>query len=486
MTTVETTNEHFLEPEDRLPPVGLADLSPAMQAAVGRAGWPSLSPVQAYGIPYLTAGRDMMMQARTGSGKTGAFVLSIIERVKTAQATCQALVLVPTRELATQVANEARLLAGESGLRVVPVYGGTAYGPQIKAFKEGAHLVVGTPGRILDHLLKGSLSLDDLQVLIFDEADRMLSMGFYPDMVRLQRFLPKTEYTAAMFSATYPPHVQRLAGQFLDEPGFLSLSRDQVHVSDTEHVLYTVPSMQKDRILVRLIELENPAQAIIFCNTKDRVHYVARVLQRFGYNADELSSDLSQNKREQVLQRVRDGLLRFLVATDVAARGIDIPELSHVFQYELPEDHELYIHRAGRTGRAGATGTAITLAGHDELRLMRRVQGAYKINFEERDMPTDDDVASLVSQRLTAVLEQRMRDRDRLQIERMRRFEPLLEELLASEDGRALLTMLLDDTYHTAQHQPPELPPIGTTSRNEGEGGGRKRDNRPRGGGRRR
>ncbi|MBI3160726.1 MAG: DEAD/DEAH box helicase [Chloroflexi bacterium] len=480
MTTTDSNIEKLVQPEDPLPPVTLADLPPAMQAAAARAGWTTLTPVQAYGIPYLRAQRDMMMQARTGSGKTGAFVLPIVERIDIRKPVTQALVLAPTRELANQVTEEAHLLAGDSGLRAVPVYGGVSYGPQERGFREGAHLVVGTPGRILDHLLKRNLKLDGLQVLVFDEADRMLSMGFYPDMRRLQQFLPDSDYTAAMFSATFPAHVQSLARQFLDEPGFLSLSRDHVHVTDTLHALYVVPGMQKDRILVRLIEMENPAQAIIFCNTKDRVHYVARVLQRFGYDADELSSDIAQKKREQILQRVRDGVLRFLVATDVAARGLDIPELSHVFQYELPEEHELYIHRAGRTGRAGASGTAITLAAADEMRYVRRVQGAYKIDFEERDMPTDEDVESLVTQRLTAILEQRMRDRDRLQIERMRRFEPLLEDLLANEEGRALLTMLLDDTYHLAQHQPPELPPVGTTSRKEGgEGsggaGGRRR-----------
>ncbi|TAK13532.1 MAG: DEAD/DEAH box helicase [Anaerolineae bacterium] len=485
MTTTDSSIEKLVQPEDPLPPTSLADLPASMQAAAARAGWTTLTPVQTYGIPYLRARRDMMIQARTGSGKTGAFVLSIVERIDTSKPVTQALVLAPTRELANQVTEEAHLLAGDSGLRAVPVYGGVGYGPQVRGFKEGAHLVVGTPGRILDHLLKRNLNLDDLQVLVFDEADRMLSMGFYPDMQRLQGYLPDTDYTAAMFSATFPPHVQSLARQFLDEAGFLSLSRDHVHVTDTQHVLYTVPGMQKDRILVKIIELENPAQAIIFCNTKDRVHYVARVLQRFGYNADELSSDLSQSKREQVLARVREGKLRFLVATDVASRGLDIPELSHVFQYELPEEHELYIHRAGRTGRAGASGVAITLAATDDMRYLKRVQGVYKIEFEERDMPTDEDVQSTVSQRLAAILEQRLRDRDRLQVERMKRFEPLLDELLANEEGRALLTMLLDDTYHNAQHQPPDLPPIGTASRDEGQasgGGGRRRpDRRKRG-----
>jgi len=212
------------------------------------------------------------------------------------------------------------------------------YGPQLSALKAGAHLVIGTPGRILDHLLRRSLSLEHLIFLIFDEADRMLSMGFYPDMVRVQSYLPERRISTFMFSATFPPQVIRLADQFLHKAGFLNLSSDHIHVTEVEHVYYLVHGMDKDRSLVRIIEAENPPSALIFCNTKVRVDYVTVVLQRFGYDADQLSSDLSQEAREKVMARVRKGTLRFLVATDVAARGIDLPELSHVIQYEPPED----------------------------------------------------------------------------------------------------------------------------------------------------
>ncbi|MCJ7701531.1 MAG: DEAD/DEAH box helicase, partial [Anaerolineales bacterium] len=278
--------DELTEPDNSLPPISLEDLPQVMLAAVQRAGWTELSPVQSRAIPYLQARRDLMVQARTGSGKTGAFVLPILERVDTHRNNCQVLVLVPTRELAKQVADEAQLLAGEQGLRIVSVYGGTSYQPQIAAFEQGAHLVVGTPGRVLDHLIKRNLTLHNLQILVFDEADRMMSMGFYPDMVRIQEFLPKHEINGYMFSATIPAHVTRLSYQFLDNPEFLSLSREHVHVMDTEHVFYMTPGMDKDRSLVRIIEMETPHQAIIFCNTKARVNYVATVLQRFGYNAD--------------------------------------------------------------------------------------------------------------------------------------------------------------------------------------------------------
>jgi ATP-dependent RNA helicase DeaD len=449
----------LVEPESTLPPITKADLSQPLSQAVGRAGWSELMPVQARAIPYLLAGRDLVVQSRTGSGKTGAFVLPILNKINPKRATCQALVLAPTRELARQVAEEAKILAGDTGMRTAVVYGGVAYGPQLKAFREGAHLVVGTPGRILDHLLKRNLSLKDLQMLVFDEADRMLSMGFYPDMKAVQRHLPSRRVQGCMFSATFPAHVRRLADEFLQEPGFLSLSRDHVHVTDVEHVYYVVPRMDKDRSLVRIIEVENPPSALIFCNTRARVSYVTAVLQRFGYDADEISSDLSQKAREKIMDRTRRGALRFLVATDVASRGIDLPDLSHVIIYEPPEDHELYIHRAGRTGRAGAGGVAISLVDVMEQMDLDRIAKRYNIDMQAWPLPSDEDVEAIVAQRLTALLEARLRDRDRLKIERMQRFEPLIHDLTQSEEGLALLTMLVDDHYQQTLHAPPPQPP---------------------------
>ncbi|MCA9917967.1 MAG: DEAD/DEAH box helicase, partial [Anaerolineales bacterium] len=423
------------EPEDSLPSVSIGDLPPRLAEATARAGWTSLTPVQSKGMPYIFAQRPMMVQARTGSGKTGAFIMPIMELVNRHQNETQALVLVPTRELATQVVTEATTLFGDSGLRVTAVYGGVGYGGQLKALREGTHLIVGTPGRVLDHLLRGSMSLKNLKVLVFDEADRMLSMGFYPDMRRVQEYLPGKVYTC-MFSATFPPTVRSLARQFMDKPDFLSLSRDHVHVADTSHQTVTVSPMEKDRTLIRLIELENPDSAIIFCNTKQRVHYLAVVMQRFGYNADELSGDLAQKDREKVMDKLRKGKLRFCVATDVAARGIDISGLSHVFQYELPEDPEIYIHRAGRTGRAGATGTAISLVGDfSEQVQLKKIAKQYNIEFEERPSPDEAALAKVVSERMTIQLEAQMRDRDKLRIERLQRFVPMVQELAKDEEG---------------------------------------------------
>jgi ATP-dependent RNA helicase DeaD len=446
------------QPHEPLPEVTLEQLSERLRAAAAHAGWTSLMPVQARAIPHLLAGQNMIIQARTGSGKTGAFLLPMLERLDPTHRQVQALILVPTRELARQVWQEAELLCGQAGLRTVAVYGGVGYGPQTEALKQGVHIVVGTPGRVLDHLLRRTLSLEQLKVLIFDEADRMLSMGFYPDMKQVQRYLPARAVQAGMFSATFPAYVMRTAQEFILEPEFLTLSRDHVHVTDTEHVFYVVPGLDKDRTLVRLIEIENPASAIIFCNTKTRVHYVSVVLQRFGYDADELSADLSQAERERVLERVRQGKLRFLVATDVAARGLDIPDLSHVFQYEPPEDLEGYIHRAGRTGRAGAAGVAISLVGIVEKATLDRIAKRYSIDLQERPLPTDADVEAVVTERVTALLEARLRERDKLHVERSRRFVPLARSLAENEDESAIIAMLLDDYYQQVQHAPVPQP----------------------------
>lgn len=465
------------EPAGPLADISFKKLPKSLKAAAKRANWDDLMPVQARTIPYLLAGRNVMVQARTGSGKTGAFLLPMLEYLEAKQDCCQALVLVPTRELAKQIKQEADILFGEKGLQSVAVYGGVGYKEQIDAFQQGAHIVIGTPGRVLDHLLKKTLSLKDLKMLVFDEADRMLSMGFYPDMKKLQGYLPKQIIHKCMFSATFPSQVQYTANEFIENPEFISLSTGQVHVADTDHVVYTIPGMGKDRGLMRIIEVENPASAIIFCNTKAEVHYVCTVLQQFGYDADEITSDLAQSKREQVLARVHQGTLRFLVATDVAARGIDIPELSHVIQYDIPEDFESYIHRAGRTGRAGAAGVAMILVNHLESLTLKRIAKRYGIDFKERPLPTDEDVEAVVAERVTTLLEARLRVRDVLQTERSKRFVALGRKLAESEDESPIIAMLLDDFYQKTLHAPVILP-TQTAGQDEKKSGKKKKKRR--------
>lgn len=486
MTDESQSGKPIEQPEDALPPITLDQLPESYSEALKRASWPNLMPVQARTLPYVRSKRDMMIQSRTGSGKTGAFILPMIEIIDPTEATCQALVMVPTRELAKQVASEAELLLKDIGIRTVEVYGGVGYKAQLDGFRAGAHLVVGTPGRILDHLLRGHLSLENLRLLVFDEADRMLSMGFYPDMREMQRYLPRGPIQGYMFSATYPPRVRSLAQQFLTKPGFLSLSSDNILVVETEHRYTIVPESDRDRALVRLIEIENPTSALIFCNTKDKVHYVATVLKRFGYDAAELSADVSQAEREKVMSRAKEGTLRFLVATDVAERGIDIHELSHVIQFELPDDPETYVHRAGRTGRAGASGVVITLLTQMEMRQLKSLAKRFDVTMVEKACPTDADVHEVVAERTTTLLEAKMRARDRLQVERMERFFPLVRALASGEDELPLLAMLLDDYYQNEVHAPKLAPaPEAIAPKPSGNQGGKPKGH-GRGRGRRR
>ena len=471
--TIQTSSEIISvdEPENALPEVSLADLPQLLQTACAKAGWNSLMPVQSRALPYLLEGRDLMVQSRTGSGKTGTYLLPLMARLNPAMPAVQALILVPTRELAVQVEQEAKTLFKGSGFTVAAVYGGVGYGKQMDALRQGVSVVVGTPGRVLDHLLRRTLNLDHISALIFDEADRMLSIGFYPDMKEIQRYLPETSIHAMLFSATYPPHVLKLAGEFLTDPQMLSLSTTQIHVAEVQHLYCECKSMEKDRTLIKILEVENPASAIIFCNTKATVHFVTAVLQGFGFNADELSADLSQSRREDVLSRLRKGTIRFLVATDVAARGIDIPELSHVFLYEPPDDRESYIHRAGRTGRAGAAGVVISLVDSMEKMELQRIAKYFKVPLTQHMAPTDEEVAHAVGMRVTALLEARFRQLNGLERERMKRFEPLVQSIAEDPEQRHLLTLLLDDCYQKSLN-PTSFLPAGTP-RKESEGAAR-------------
>lgn len=464
------------EPEDALPALALEDLPAAMRAACERAGWQKLMPAQSLVLPYLMDGRDIMLQSRTGSGKTGCYLLPMLESLAASAPVVQALVLVPTRELAAQVEREAATIFAGTGLAACALYGGVGYKKQLDALKGGAQVVVGTPGRVLDHILRRSLNLERLRLLVFDEADRMLSIGFYPDMVEIARYLPRKRQTA-LFSATYPPHVLKLAAEFMRRPDLLSLSAKKVHVAEVEHMFCQAGRMDKDRALVRLLELENPASAIIFCNTKANVHYLCEVLRGFGYNADELTADSSQQKREQAMERLRRGETRFLVATDLAARGIDIPDLSHVFLYEPPEDRESYIHRAGRTGRAGAAGTVISLVDIMERMELERIGRYFRINLRELAVPSDEMVADASSRRLLARLEAALRASTGLEAERRRRYLALAGELAASEDGLELLALALDAFGRGARL--PALPAVAAAGTQKN---GKSKKRRKRGG----
>ncbi len=435
-----------------LPPSAIQDFSEPLQTAIFKHGWKELMPVQAGVAPYLLAGRDIIVQSRTGSGKTAAFLLPLIERLIPEQKACQALILVPTRELAQQVYHEFQLLTAEMGASAVAVYGGTSYRPQLEAFKNGVNLIIGTPGRLLDHLIRGSLSLKNLKYLVFDEADEMLSMGFYRDMVRIGEFLPARR-CSAMFSATMPDSVKRLASRFLRNPEFLTFSGDGVHVSEMDHIYYVVDPMQKDRALMRVIELEDPDNAIIFCNTRNEVEYVAAILKRFGYDADQISGDLSQNAREAVMAKLKQKSLRFLVATDIAARGIDISNLEYVFIYDMHKDTDQYIHRAGRTARAGNRGIAISLVNQLEAVDLKKFARRAGISLEERGLPTEEHVQKRLSEKLAAHLEAGLRDASTAVKERTKRYHGLLRELTEHENGEEMLLLLIDSFHQSLIRQ---------------------------------
>ena len=423
-------------------------LPESVQAAFSAAGWESLMPVQQKAIPYILEGKDLIVQSRTGSGKTGAFLLPLFDLLDSSKASTQALIMTPTRELAKQISNEferMKLATRETNeLRSVLVYGGVKYGPQISGLKKGAHVVIGTPGRILDHLRKKNFDLKDLQYLIFDEADEMLSMGFFPDMRELRGFLPKERHTY-MFSATIPPKVRTLSREFLTDPQFISLSAGQESVETLEYHYYVTDPMEKDRVLVRLFEMENPESAIVFVNTKREVEYLTKFLTNYGYSADAISGDLTQAAREKALERTHSGEIRFLVATDVAARGIDISDLSHVFMYDVPQDPEYLIHRSGRTARAGKVGVAIVLCTVEDETDLLRAATRYGVPVEKRPVPTPDDVSKRVSERLIVLLENKLRERSGLERERAKQYVPLVQELAQEEPE--LLTMFIDQVH---------------------------------------
>ncbi len=485
----ERAQDLFPEPDPPLPEATIDSLPEPLQEAVERAGWTDLMKVQSRSIPYMLDERDLIVQSRTGSGKTGAFLLPLFDLIDPELRETQALILTPTRELAKQIHAEFERMRDDDPesltLSDALVYGGVKYGPQIRALKAGAHVVIGTPGRILDHLDSGNMKLDSLRAFILDEADEMLSMGFYPAMKKVKRFLPG-DRQSYMFSATMPPSVRSLGNEFLNDPGFLMLSTGNVSVDAIEHRCYIVKQQDKDRALVRLIEMENPSSAIIFANTKREVEYLAQFLQNYGHHADEISGDLAQRARERVMKRIRDGKLRFLVATDVAARGIDISDLSHVFIYDIPEDPESYVHRSGRTARAGKTGTSIALVTMEDKHKLLSISRRYGFEIEEREMPTEDDVTNRIAQRMVVVLEARMRDKSNLERERLKRFIPVVEELTREEPE--LLAMLIDEIYHDHMHRPPEQPSGDTTperpervDKSKHKGGGRGRGNRRKG-----
>lgn len=390
---------------------GFADfpLSPEVLKGIEEKGYTVATGVQAATIEPALAGRDLVVRSKTGTGKTAAFSIPMVEGIPAGHRKPAAIVLAPTRELARQVAAECAALAKYKDLRVAVIYGGVGFGEQEEALKEGAEIIVGTPGRILDHIRRGNLDLSEAMYATLDEADEMLGMGFFEDVTKILDQTPESRQ-CLFFSATVDKRVRSLIHRYAKEPEDIRLSTDTDKVDGITHVLYeTTPSFHKARALLAIIDQEEPKSAIVFCNTREDTATVATYLDRQGLDAELISGELPQKKREQVMARVKKGKTQFLVATDVAARGIDISDLTHVINYSLPDDPAVYMHRTGRTGRIGKKGIAISLAGGPDLGTRTTLEKQFEIDFVYKDLPTPEEAAKANVDRQAKVIREAAR-----------------------------------------------------------------------------
>ena len=374
-------------------------LRPELTRAVTELGYTEPTPIQSAIIPLMLGGADVIGQAQTGTGKTAAFALPILNNLKPGQSHIQALVMCPTRELALQVSQAFSEYGQFCDVRVLAVYGGQPYGPQITRLKRGVDVVVGTPGRMLDLLERKCLDLKRVQTVVLDEADEMLSMGFIDDIQTILSGTPSDRQTA-LFSATMPTPIRRLADRYMHNHQPITIQREQVTVAAIEQRCYIVNGCDKLAALTRIFEMEELTSALIFVRTRAATGELAAALSTRGFASEALNGDLNQDARERTLNRFRSAQIKVLVATDVAARGLDIDDISHVFNYDLPDDPELYVHRIGRTGRAGKTGIAISLVTPGEKRLLRQVESFAHQTIKRVGLPSEDDILIRREERL--------------------------------------------------------------------------------------
>ncbi|WP_257181352.1 DEAD/DEAH box helicase [Corynebacterium cystitidis] len=361
-------------------------------AAVKKVGFEQPSAIQAETIPLLMEGRDVVGLAQTGTGKTAAFALPVLSQIDPKERYPQALVLAPTRELALQVSDSFQSFADHLGkIQVLPIYGGQAYGVQLAGLRRGAHIIVGTPGRVIDHLEKGTLDISNLRFLVLDEADEMLNMGFQEDVERILEDTPE-EKQVALFSATMPNGIRRISKQYLSNPAEVTVkSETRTNTNITQRYLFTAHRNKLDAI-TRILEVIEFEAMIVFVRTKHETEVLAEKLRARGFSAAAINGDIAQQQRERTVDQLRDGRLDILVATDVAARGLDVERISHVFNYDIPNDTESYVHRIGRTGRAGRTGEAILFVTPRERRMLRSIERVTNAKIEEMELPTVDEV----------------------------------------------------------------------------------------------
>jgi ATP-dependent RNA helicase DeaD len=430
-------------------------LSPELLKAVERMGFEEASPIQSEAIPVLLTGVDVVGQSQTGSGKTAAFAIPAIERVDSALRAAQVLVLCPTRELAVQVAEEvAKLASFKRGVKELPIYGGASYDRQIRGLKDGAQIIIGTPGRVIDHLDRGTLRLDDVHTVILDEADRMLDMGFRDDIESILQNAPEDRQTV-LFSATLPRAIQDLIRNYTREPRNIRIEPQTLTIPNIDQVYYEVDRRSKLEALCRIIDVQDVKLAIIFCATKMMCDQLAEHLAARGYLADKLHGDMTQAMRERVMRRFRERKVEFLVATDVAARGLDVDDIEVVFNYDLPQDGEDYVHRIGRTGRAGRSGRAITFVAGREIRKLEGMNRLTKSRIRREKVPSLEEVEEKRSNQTFELLRETLESGEYLRRDAL--VDRLLDQGHAPTDiASALLHLLCGDSAKSTPEPEPQ------------------------------
>ncbi len=437
----ETHREEAAEPTTTFEDVGL---SGELLNSIKAVGYEEPTPIQLATIPVLLDGKDVIAQAQTGSGKTAAFGFPIIETLNPRGRHVQALILCPTRELAIQVAEALHKYGRHKSVETLPIYGGQAYERQFRGLQRGVQIVVGTPGRVMDHMRRGTLDLQHLQFFVLDEADEMLDMGFIEDIEWILEQVPEKRQTA-LFSATMPPRIASLAQRYMNEPQRISVAGKQMTVPETTQSYYEVPRARKTDALTRILDAEEPTSTMIFCRTKHMVDELGEALLARGYATETLHGDLSQAQRDRVMRRFRGNQADILIATDVAARGLDVPDVSHVINYDIPESAEAYVHRIGRTGRAGRRGEAITLITPRETRWLRQIERIVKARIEGRRLPTLADVAERRREAMKHQIEEVLKDEDGL-APYIDVVDSLSDDREAVEIAAAILKLYADET----------------------------------------
>ncbi|MCU5783560.1 DEAD/DEAH box helicase [Alcanivorax balearicus MACL04] len=436
--------------------------------AIGKLGFETPSPIQERSIPVLLDGDDLLGQAQTGTGKTAAFGLPLLARIDPEQRCPQLLVIAPTRELALQVADAMETFARQlRGVKVVAVYGGSEYRTQLRALRDGAQVVVGTPGRIMDHMQRGSLNLDRLQALVLDEADEMLRMGFIDDVEWILEHTPD-ERQLALFSATMPNVIRRVAERHLKSPKWIRIENDTTTKSGIRQRFWPVSGLNKLDAMCRILEGETHDGVIVFARTKQSTLELAEQLQRRGLRAEALNGDIPQAQREKTVARLREGRFDLLIATDVVARGLDVPRISHVINYDMPADTEAYVHRIGRTGRAGRNGEAILFVSHRERGMLRAIERATGQSLESMDLPSVDALNSKrlakLQEQLVAGLESKHREEAETVLSALREQLDLDDEKLAL----GLAALLVAKEPVILKPAPVGKPPRASSPRKEG------------------